>query len=108
VLGEEIPQIFAACGRGSRSSLRVLRPGLAVAELAVWQLPGQPTAVWTLRRSQQDDLDALIVVSFANATLVRISRVLCLRRPGADPASPCNFAGAGSRTSASSRVSRAS
>ena len=27
---EEIPQIYAACGRGSRSTLRVLRPGLAV------------------------------------------------------------------------------
>ena len=71
MLGEEIPQIYAACGRGARSSLRILRPGLAVAELAVWQLPGQPTAVWTLRRSQTDELDALIVVSFANATLVR-------------------------------------
>lgn len=70
VLGEEIPQIYAACGRGPRSALRILRPGLAVAELAVWQLPGQPTAVWTLRRTQQDELDALIVVSFTNATLV--------------------------------------
>ena len=28
--GEEIPQIYAACGRGARSTLRVLRPGLAV------------------------------------------------------------------------------
>jgi splicing factor 3B subunit 3 len=27
---EEIPQIYAACGRGARSTLRVLRPGLAV------------------------------------------------------------------------------
>ena len=59
------------CGRGSRSSLRILRPGLAITELAKWPLPGQPTAVWTLRRSQADELDALIVVSFANATLVR-------------------------------------
>jgi Mono-functional DNA-alkylating methyl methanesulfonate N-term len=72
VLDEEIPQIYATCGRGPRSALRILRPGLAVAELAVWQLPGQPTAVWTLRRTQQDELDALIVVSFANATLVRM------------------------------------
>lgn len=72
VLDEEIPQIYATCGRGPRSALRILRPGLAVAELAVWQLPGQPTAVWTLRRTQQDELDALIVVSFANATLVRV------------------------------------
>lgn len=27
---EEIPQIYATCGRGARSTLRVLRPGLAV------------------------------------------------------------------------------
>lgn len=71
LLSEEIPQIYTVCGRGSRSSLRILRPGLAITELAVWQLPGQPTAVWTLKRSQADELDALIVVSFANATLVR-------------------------------------
>ncbi len=71
LLNEETPQIYAACGRGSRSTLRVLRPGLAVTELAVWPLPGAPTAVWTLKRSQQDELDAYIVVSFDNATLVR-------------------------------------
>ena len=70
LLNEETPQIYAACGRGARSSMRVLRPGLALAELAVWPLPGAPTAVWTLKRSQQDELDAFIVVSFDNATLV--------------------------------------
>lgn len=70
LLNEETPQIYTACGRGPRSSLRVLRPGLALTELAVWPLPGAPTAVWTLKRSQQDELDALIVVSFDNATLV--------------------------------------
>ena len=44
LLGEEIPQIWAACGRGARSTLRVLRPGLAVTEMAVSPLPGNPTA----------------------------------------------------------------
>ena len=119
--GEEIPQIYAACGRGSRSTLRVLRPGLAVtgkraahgvglacrcrsrppggvsslagehpalaaplparlpahlpwpaprAEMAVSPLPGNPTAVWTIKRSVGDEFDAYIVVSFSNATLV--------------------------------------
>ena len=68
--GEEIPQVYAACGRGARSSLRVLRPGLAVTEMAVSPLPGQPTAVWTIRRSVADEHDAYIVVSFSNATLV--------------------------------------
>lgn len=68
--GEEIPQIYAACGRGSRSTLRVLRPGLAVTEMAVSPLPGNPTAVWTIKRSVGDEFDAYIVVSFSNATLV--------------------------------------
>ena len=45
VMNEEIPQIYSICGRGSRSSLRVLRPGLAVTEMAVSPLPGNPTAV---------------------------------------------------------------
>ncbi|GJR29958.1 splicing factor 3B subunit 3-like protein [Tanacetum coccineum] len=44
---EETPQIFTLCGRGPRSSLRILRPGLAISELAVSQLPGVPSAVWT-------------------------------------------------------------
>eukprot|EP00898_Chlorokybus_atmophyticus_P002633 jgi/Chlat1/3370/Chrsp23S08824 len=67
---EETPQIFAVCGRGSRSTLRILRPGLAVQEMAVSQLPGNPNAVWTVKRSNKDDFDAYIVVSFVNATLV--------------------------------------
>lgn len=45
---EEIPQIYALCGQGPRSSLRVLRPGLAISEMAVSPLPGAPTGVWTV------------------------------------------------------------
>eukprot|EP00249_Psilotum_nudum_P023101 c28748_g1_i1 orf=75-3716(+) len=67
---EETPQIFALCGRGARSSLRILRPGLAITEMAVSQLPGVPSAVWTVKKSVNDEFDAYIVVSFANATLV--------------------------------------
>ncbi|GBF95175.1 splicing factor 3B subunit 3-like [Raphidocelis subcapitata] len=70
LLGEEIPQIYCTTGRGPRSTLSVLRPGLAVTELAVSPLPGQPTAVFTLRRAPGDELDGFIVVSFTNATLV--------------------------------------
>jgi len=70
LLNEEIPQIYALCGRGPRSTLAVLRPGLAVTELAISPLPGNPTAVWTIRRSTTDEFDAYIVVSFTNATLV--------------------------------------
>lgn len=70
LLNEEIPQIFTLCGRGPRSSVRLLRPGLAIAEMAVSPLPGNPTAVWTIKRSILDEFDAYIIVSFTNATLV--------------------------------------
>eukprot|EP00897_Mesotaenium_endlicherianum_P002524 jgi/Mesen1/229/ME1141729C07661 len=70
LLEEETPQVYALCGRGPRSSLRILRPGLAVTEMAVSQLPGVPSAVWTVKRSVHDEFDAYIVVSFVNATLV--------------------------------------
>jgi splicing factor 3B subunit 3 len=50
----------------------VLRPGLAVSELAVSPLPGNPTAVFTVRRAHGDEFDAYIVVSFTNATLVSL------------------------------------
>lgn len=61
---------YAACGRGPRSTLRLLRPGAALAEVASSPLPGAPTGVWTIRRSRDDATDAYIVVSFTNATLV--------------------------------------
>ena len=67
---EETPQIFTLCGRGPRSSLRILRPGLAVTEMAVSSLPGVPSAVWTVKKHANDEFDAYIVVSFVNATLV--------------------------------------
>ena len=40
--------------------------------MAVSPLPGQPVAVWTVRRSQSDAFDSYIVVSFSNATLVLV------------------------------------
>ena len=70
IFEEETPQIFSLCGRGPRSSLRILRPGLAVTEMAVSQLPGVPSAVWTVKKHANDEFDAYIVVSFVNATLV--------------------------------------
>lgn len=67
---EDTPQLYAACGRGPRSSLRVLRHGLEVSEMAVSELPGNPNAVWTVKTHTQDEYDSYIVVSFINATLV--------------------------------------
>uniref|UniRef100_A0A2P2HZU1 Splicing factor 3B subunit 3 n=1 Tax=Hirondellea gigas TaxID=1518452 RepID=A0A2P2HZU1_9CRUS len=67
---EDSVQLYVACGRGGRSSLRVLRHGLEVAEMAVSELPGNPTAVWTVKRRAEEQYDAYIIVSFPNATLV--------------------------------------
>ncbi|XP_024081505.1 splicing factor 3B subunit 3 isoform X2 [Cimex lectularius] len=68
--GEDTPQLYMACGRGPRSTLRVLRHGLEVSEMAVSELPGAPNAVWTVKKRSDDEFDAYIVVSFLSATLV--------------------------------------
>jgi len=75
--GNEVsPQIYTLNGRGPRSTLRTLRHGAAVTELAVSDLPGVPGAVYTIKDNSQDaldkkrDIDKYIVVSFADATLV--------------------------------------
>lgn len=67
---EDTPQLYVACGRGPRSTLRVLRHGLEVSEMAVSELPGNPNAVWTVKRKYDEEFDAYIIVSFVNATLV--------------------------------------
>lgn len=48
---EDTPQIYALCGKGARSSFRILRHGLEVSEIAATELPGNPSAVWTVRGS---------------------------------------------------------
>eukprot|EP01083_Nonionella_stella_P097943 275342_1 len=67
---EDSKQIYTLCGRGPRSSLRVLRYGLAVSEMAVSEVPGNPTAVWSIKRNKSDKFDSYIIVSFTNVTLV--------------------------------------
>lgn len=69
-MGEGTPQIYALCGRGARSSLRILKQGLAVSEMAVSALPGKPSAVWTVKQGQDAEFDKYIVVSFVDVTLV--------------------------------------
>ncbi|KAJ2715833.1 pre-mRNA-splicing factor rse1 [Coemansia spiralis] len=66
---EESPQVYALCGRGARSSLKIIRHGLEVSELAASELPGTPQGVWAVRRREGADHDDLIVVSFLDATL---------------------------------------
>jgi len=67
---EGTPQIYASTGPAHRSSMRVLRHGLSIQEMAVSQLPGNPNAVWTVKSCVEDEYDKYIVVSFRNATLV--------------------------------------
>lgn len=67
---EDTPQFYVACGRGPKSSMRVLRNGLEVAEMAVSDLPGNPNAVWTVKTREDEEFDSYIIVSFVNATLV--------------------------------------
>ena len=62
--------IHALCGKGNRSSLRILQHGSSVTEIARSELPGKPTAVWTVKLKKEDTYDAYIVVSFTNATIV--------------------------------------
>ncbi|KAM0753797.1 Pre-mRNA-splicing factor RSE1 [Meredithblackwellia eburnea MCA 4105] len=69
-LGEDTPQIYTACGRGARSTVRILRQGLEVVEAVSSELPGAPIAVWTTKIKADDEYDAYIILSFVNGTLV--------------------------------------
>nr|XP_018266210.1 pre-mRNA-splicing factor RSE1 [Kwoniella dejecticola CBS 10117]OBR88368.1 pre-mRNA-splicing factor RSE1 [Kwoniella dejecticola CBS 10117] len=68
--GSDTPQIYAACGRGPRSTFRTLKHGLDVSVLVSSPLPGVPTNVWTLKLTDEDEYDSYIVLSFPNGTLV--------------------------------------
>ncbi|VDQ02766.1 unnamed protein product [Trichobilharzia regenti] len=67
---EDTPQLACLCGRGPGSTFRLLRHGLEVSEMAKSDLPGNPNAVWTVKRNSEEEYDAYIIVSFVNATLV--------------------------------------
>eukprot|EP00727_Mastigamoeba_balamuthi_P006206 m51a1_g2204 putative splicing factor 3b subunit 3-like (1210) ;mRNA; r:168623-173209 len=69
-LREDAPQLTCLCGRGPRSTFRAIRRGVPVTELATSQLPYDPMAIFTTRRTSADEYDRYIVVSFATATLV--------------------------------------
>ncbi|GFE54728.1 splicing factor 3b subunit [Babesia ovis] len=64
------PQIFLGCGKGDRSTLRVLRHGLSVEELADNELPGRPKQVWTVPTGVDSVHDGFILVGFEGNTLV--------------------------------------
>jgi splicing factor 3B subunit 3 len=75
--GATAPYLAALCGRGPRSTLRVLREGLSVSEVAAAPMPGNPMSIFTVPTSTSGGADASIpqsvkyvVISFTNATLV--------------------------------------
>jgi len=63
-------QIYVACGRGAQGTIRALRHGLQVTEIAVSPMPGRPLNVFTLRQSVSDDLDKIMIVSFPESSLI--------------------------------------
>jgi splicing factor 3B subunit 3 len=68
--GNEVsPQIYTLTGRGPHSTIRTMRHGAAVTELAVSDLPGVPGGIFTVADASGEK-DQYIVVSFADATLV--------------------------------------
>ena len=67
--GEGSPQLYALCGRGSRSQLKVLQQGLSVSLLSQNTLPYAPRGLWTLR-DEHSGFDRYMVISFNNATIV--------------------------------------
>ncbi|KAJ9100377.1 pre-mRNA-splicing factor rse1 [Naganishia adeliensis] len=69
-IASDTPQIYAVSGRGPRSTFRMLRHGLDVAEMVKSELPGTPTAVWTVKLRESDAYDSYIILSFINGTLV--------------------------------------
>ncbi|UKZ77780.1 pre-mRNA-splicing factor rse1 [Trichoderma virens FT-333] len=67
---EDAPQIYTICGNGARSTFRTLKHGLEINEIVSSELPGIPSAVWTLKLNRTEQYDAYIVLSFTNGTLV--------------------------------------
>ena len=62
-------QLYALCGRGPRSSLRILKHGVGVVDHAASDIPGRPSGIWTLR-DRTSTQDRHIVLSFADVTWV--------------------------------------
>ncbi|EGR33979.1 splicing factor subunit 130kda, putative [Ichthyophthirius multifiliis] len=68
--GEGHPQIYTLCSAGYRSSLRILRHGLQVNEVAASRLPGVPTGIWTIKSRYDENFSKYIILSFSKQTLV--------------------------------------
>lgn len=67
---EGLPQIYSLSGKSTRSSLRILRHGLGVSEMAVANLPAKPNGIWSIKGTSTSNLDKYILISFSGHTLV--------------------------------------
>ena len=67
---DNMPVLYALCGKSNRSTLRFLRHGLPLTEIALSDLPALPTAVFTLRTEPAVPHHQYIVVSFSALTIV--------------------------------------
>ena len=69
LMNADTPQIYTVGGRGSRSTLRTLRHGLEVAEIAQQELSFRPVGIWATKARTEDAFDAYVVLSAPTATL---------------------------------------
>lgn len=69
LINADTPQIYSVCGRGARSSLRTLRHGLEVGEVAQQELTFRPVGIWATKARNEDPFDAYVVLSAPTATL---------------------------------------
>jgi len=46
-----VQQIYLASGRGAQGTIRVLRHGVQITEMAVSPMPGKPLSVITLKQN---------------------------------------------------------
>ncbi len=72
----DTPQIFAACGRGARSTFRTLRHGLEVEEVVSSDLPGIPNAVWTTKLKEDGESRCVPSYLYPLTQLYRSLRLL--------------------------------
>lgn len=70
VLRQDTPQLFTACGRGARSTVRMIRPGLETDELVSSPLGFEPTGIWVTKTQEADEFDSYIVLSAPSNTFV--------------------------------------
>lgn len=62
ILEEGNPQIFAACGRGPYSSLKIIRYGLPVTQSGNFDLPFTPTGIWSLKDKFSDQFYKYLII----------------------------------------------